>query len=68
MSNPKRLTVWLPVIIGVSVVAGIFIGGIFLVRNYLGDSDRKRHTILNLIHQDYEETVNIDELLEIFSL
>ena len=35
MSNPKRLTVWLPVIIGVSVVAGIFIGGIFSVIGFI---------------------------------
>ena len=62
MSNPKRLTVWLPVIIGVSVVAGIFIGGIFSGKNYLADSDRKLNTILNLIQQEYVDTVDIDEL------
>ena len=64
MSNPKRLTVWLPVIIGVSVVAGIFIGGIFSGTNYLADSDRKLNTILNLIQQEYVDTVDIDELVE----
>ena len=64
MSNPKRLTVWLPVIIGVSVVAGIFIGGIFSGKNYLSDSDRKLNTILNLIQQEYVDTVDIDELVE----
>lgn len=64
MSNPKRLTVWLPVIIGVSVVAGIFIGGIFSGKNYLADSDRKLNTILNLIQQEYVDTVDIDELVE----
>lgn len=64
MSNPKRLTVWLPVIIGVSVVAGIFIGDIFSGKNYLADSDRKLNTILNLIQQEYVDTVDIDELVE----
>ena len=64
MSNPKRLTVWLPAIIGVSVVAGIFIGGIFSGKNYLADSDRKLNTILNLIQQEYVDTVDIDELVE----
>ena len=64
MSNPKRLTVWLPVIIGESVVAGIFIGGIFSGKNYLADSDRKLNTILNLIQQEYVDTVDIDELVE----
>ena len=64
MSNPKRLTVWLPVIIGVSVVAGIFIGGIFSGKNYLADSDRKLNAILNLIQQEYVDTVDIDELVE----
>ena len=64
MSNPKRLTVWLPVSIGVSVVAGIFIGGIFSGKNYLADSDRKLNTILNLIQQEYVDTVDIDELVE----
>lgn len=64
MSNPKRLTVWLPVIIGVLVVAGIFIGGIFSGKNYLADSDRKLNTILNLIQQEYVDTVDIDELVE----
>ena len=64
MSNPKRLTVWLPVIIGVSVVAGIFIGGIFSGKNYLADSDRKLNTILNVRQQGYVDTVDIDELVE----
>ena len=64
MSNPKRLTVWLPVIIGVSVVAGTFIGGIFSGKNYPADSDRKLNTILNLIQHEYVDTVDIDELVE----
>lgn len=64
MNNFKRTIVWVPIIIAVSVVAGIFIGGIFSGKNYLVNGDRKINTILNLIQEEYVDTVDIDELIE----
>ena len=49
----------------VAVVVGIFIGNRFSSRKYAVDNDRKLNTILNLIADDYVDTTNINELIEL---
>lgn len=64
----KKLIAWLPVIIAVSIALGIFIGNYYLLI-----SQGKRHTysrgnkinaILDIIDEQYVDTVNMAELVE----
>lgn len=55
---------WLPLLLAAAVVAGIFIGNRFTSRKYAADNDRKLNYLLNIIANDYVDTVNIDELVE----
>jgi len=67
MSNNKstrRQPIWLPLAIAAAVVVGIFIGNRFSSRNYAADNDRKLNAILNLIAQDYVDTTNMNDLIE----
>lgn len=68
MDKNRRLVVWLPVIIAVSIALGIFIGNYYFVI-----SQGKRHTysrgnkinaILDIIDEQYVDTVNMAELVE----
>lgn len=68
MNKNKRLAIWLPVIIAASIALGIFIGNYYLVI-----SQGKRHTysrgnkinaILDIIDQQYVDTVNMVDLVE----
>ena len=56
--------VWLPFTIAVSVVAGILLGDGFTGQKYVGDNDRKLNTILNLVAEDYVDTLKITDLIE----
>ena len=47
-----------------AVVAGLFIGNRISPDNYMAESDRKLNAILNLINQDYVDTTNIKDLIE----
>lgn len=60
----KNAAVWLPLIIAVSVVAGIIAGGGLSGHKYAGDNDRKLNTILNLVADDYVDTLEISDLIE----
>ena len=70
MEKNKGLSTWLPVIIALSIALGIFIGNHYLRLgqkqgqrlNY--SSGNKINTILNIIDEQYVDTVNIDELIE----
>ena len=64
-SSPKSSFLWLPLAMAVAVVVGIFIGNRFSSRKYAVDNDRKLNTILNLIADDYVDTTNINELIEL---
>lgn len=68
MNKNKRLAIWLPVIIAVSIALGIFVGNYYLII-----SQGKRHTysrgnkinaILDIIDEQYVDTVNMSELVE----
>lgn len=55
---------WLPLAMALSVVIGIFIGNRFSSKKYAIDNDRKLNTILNLIADDYVDTVDMNDLIE----
>ncbi len=68
MDKNKRMTIWLPVIIAASIALGIFIGNYY----WLSNQGRKRHflsgnkidAILDIIEEQYVDTVNMSELIE----
>ena len=59
-----RQPIWLPLAIAVAVVVGIFIGSRFNVNKPVAANDRKLNAILNLISQDYVDTTNLHDLVE----
>ena len=59
-----RQPIWLPLAIALAVVVGIFIGSRFTVNKPVADNDRKLNAILNLIAQDYVDTTNLKDLIE----
>lgn len=68
MDNNKKLTVWLPVIIAVSIALGIFIGNHYLSLNKgkrrAYSSGNKINAILDIIDEQYVDTVNMKDLVE----
>lgn len=66
----KRLSVWLPVIIAVSIALGIFIGNYYRMSvgqnhklfSYTGGN--KINAVLELINEQYVDTVNIHDMVE----
>jgi carboxyl-terminal processing protease len=67
--NNKKLSVWLPVIIAVSVSLGIWIGNYYLnlakgraLTSYSGGN--KINAILDIINRQYVDTVNMNRLIE----
>ena len=69
MDKNKRLTIWLPVIIAVSIALGIFIGNHYLSLTQNGkrrmfSSGNKINAILDIIDEQYVDTVNMGKLVE----
>ncbi|RHJ85466.1 S41 family peptidase [Parabacteroides sp. AM08-6] len=68
MDKNKRLTVWLPVIIALSVALGIFIGNHYLAltkgKRHIYSSGNKINAILDIIDEQYVDTVNMKKLVE----
>ena len=54
----------MPLAIAVAAVIGIIVGSHFGGRSRIADNDRKLNTLLNLIADDYVDTVNLDQLIE----
>ena len=63
MKPSKNTIVWLPLAISISVVAGMLMGNQFSNQKFISDNDRKLNTILNLIGEEYVDTVNINDLV-----
>ena len=59
-----RQPIWLPLAIAVALVVGIFIGSRFTANKPVAENDRKLNAILNLIAQDYVDTTNLHDLIE----
>ncbi len=69
MDKNRRLTIWLPVIIAASIALGIFIGNNYLSLTQHGkrrmfSSGNKINAILNIIDEQYVDTVNMGKLVE----
>lgn len=64
MKENRRFIIFLPIIIAISIVAGITIGNNFSNKSYVYNSDRKLNTILNLVSDGYVDTVNVSEIIE----
>lgn len=68
MDKNKKLTVWLPVIIAASIALGIFIGNHYLSLNQgkrrTYSSGNKINAILDIIDEQYVDTVNMKDLVE----
>lgn len=64
MKEQRKFIIILPIVIAISIVAGITIGNNFSNKSYLYNSDRKLNTILNLVSDGYVDTVNVNELVE----
>lgn len=69
MKKNKTLTIWLPVIIAVSIAFGIFIGNHFLSISQsnsrrISTGGNKINAILDIIDEQYVDTVNMKDLVE----
>ena len=68
MDKNKRIAIWLPVIIAASIALGIYIGNHYVsissgkFRNYA--SGNKINAILDIIDEQYVDTVNMAQLVE----
>ena len=54
-----------PIAIGLAVVTGMYFGLHFPSNNKVAENDRKLNAILNIIAQDYVDTTNLDDLIEL---
>ncbi|MDR1203756.1 MAG: S41 family peptidase [Tannerellaceae bacterium] len=72
MSKDKKLIIWLPVIISASIALGIFVGNYYLNLNSRNKgsnrssyvSGNKINYILDIINEQYVDTVNMPQLVE----
>ena len=64
--KPKatRQPIWLPLVLSIAVVIGLFIGKRVSPNTYVADNDRKINAILTLINQDYVDSTDIKDLIE----
>ena len=60
----KHSTPWLLLTLALALVAGIYLGSHFTNDKPVADNDRKLNAILNLIAQDYVDTTNLHDLIE----
>ncbi|WP_080904663.1 S41 family peptidase [Parabacteroides sp. Marseille-P3160] len=68
MNKNKKIAIWLPVIIALSLALGIFIGNHYLLLNkgfrQIYSGNNKISTILDIIDRQYVDTVNMGNLIE----
>ena len=68
MVNNKRQFVWWPFIVAACIALGIFIGNRYLLLSQAGGrmlgSGNKLNTILDIIEEQYVDTVNMPDLIE----
>ena len=62
--KPTHQPLWLPIAIAMAMVVGIFFGSRFTSNKPVAENDRKLNAILNLIAQDYVDTTNLHDLIE----
>lgn len=64
MNENKKIIVFLPLIIAISIVVGITVGNQFSNKKYISNNDRKLNTILNMVSDGYVDTVDVNEIIE----
>ena len=60
----NKTILFLPIVIAVSIVIGIFVGSKFTSTHRTINYDRKINNILNLVSKGYVDTVNMKEIVE----
>ncbi len=63
--KPTYQPLWIPVVLAAAVVVGMFFGLRFPNNNKVAENDRKLNAILNLIAQNYVDTTNLNDLIEL---
>jgi len=64
MNSLKKASVWLPVIVAVSFVAGFLTSSLLRSGSSPSATQKKFKTVMNLIKNDYVDEVDLDSLLE----
>ncbi len=64
MNNLKKTSVWVPVIVALAFITGLFADQLLSHHSGPTATQKKFQTILNLIRNDYVDEVNLDSLLE----
>lgn len=64
-TKPTLNYIGISIAIAVAVLTGLFIGMHFPNNNKVAENDRKLNAILNLIAQDYVDTTNLNDLIEL---
>lgn len=64
MNNLKKTSVWVPVIVALAFITGLFADELLSHHSGPTATQKKFQTILNLIRNDYVDEVNLDSLLE----
>ena len=64
MNSLKKASVWLPVIVAVSFVAGFLTSSLLRSGSSPSATPKKFQTVMNLIKNDYVDEVDLDSLLE----
>ena len=64
MKQPARQPIWTPLAIAVAVVVGLLVGSRIAPGGSKAENDRKLNAILNLINQDYVDSTNLNDLIE----
>ena len=63
--KPTYQPLWIPVVLAAAVIVGMFFGLRFPNNNKVAENDRKLNAILNLIAQNYVDTTNLNDLIEL---
>ena len=63
--KPTYQPLWIPVVLATAVIVGMFFGLRFPNNNKVAENDRKLNAILNLIAQNYVDTTNLNDLIEL---
>ncbi len=64
MGNMKNAKSWIPVVIAISFVCGLWIGYVFVNKSHRTKSSKKLDEIIELINNDYVDELSIDSLVE----
>ena len=63
-NNSNKSLIWIPLVIAISVVMGILIGNRFSNPKTTSVYDRKLNTILNMVADNYVDTITVNDLVE----